>query len=194
MEGLMRKMSNTQEIWKDINGYEGIYQVSNKGRVRSLDRKVWNYTKKGRILKPHDNGHSYLNVGLHSDSGVNKHAYIHRLVAQAFIPNPENKPQVNHIDFNKRNNCVENLEWVTEEENKKHYRFSIRMREAVDTRENKKMNLYFSRIRDNKSKILNLYNDGKTIKEISKETGLGKDFVSNVLSLFMDEVKYAKSK
>lgn len=62
MEGLMRKMSNTQEIWKDINGYEGIYQVSNKGRVRSLDRKVWNYTKKGRILKPHDNGHSYLNV------------------------------------------------------------------------------------------------------------------------------------
>lgn len=69
------------------------------------------------------------------------------------------------------------------------------MREAVDTRENKKMNIYFSRIRDNKSKILNLYNDGKTIKEISKETGLGKDFVSNVLSLFMDEVKYnAKSK
>lgn len=187
-------MSNTQEIWKDINGYEGIYQVSNKGRVRSLDRKVWNYTKKGRILKPHDNGHSYLNVGLHGENSVNKHAYIHRLVAEAFIPNPDNKPEVNHIDFNKRNNCVENLEWVTEEENKKHYRFSIRMREAVDTRENKKMNLYFSKIRDNKSKILNLYNDGKTIKEISKETGLGKDFVSNVLSLFIDEVKYAKSK
>ena len=68
------------------------------------------------------------------------------------------------------------------------------MREAVDTRENKKMNLYFSKIRDNKSRILNLYNDGKTIKEISKETRLGKDFVSNVLSLFVDEVKYAKSK
>ena len=101
------------EIWRDIDGYEGLYQVSNKGRVKSLK---WG---KERILKPHDNGIGYLRVALRKESSL-KFIIIHRLVAQAFIPNLENKPQVNHKDENKKNNCVENLEWATAKENSNH--------------------------------------------------------------------------
>lgn len=93
-----------QEIWKDIKGYENLYQVSNLGRVKS----------KRKILKA-ING-EYLKVGL-SKNGKQNTLYIHRLVAKTFISNFENKPQVNHKDENKHNNCVENLEWVTFKEN-----------------------------------------------------------------------------
>ena len=98
------------EIWLDIEGYEGLYQISNKGRVKSL------YNGSERILKSYDNGHGYLIVALTKESSL-KFIMIHRLVAQAFIPNPENKPQVNHKDENKKNNCVDNLEWATAKEN-----------------------------------------------------------------------------
>lgn len=108
------------EIWVDIEGYEGLYQVSNFGRVRSLDRIGDN----GRIYKGvtkalSDNGRGYLQVNL-KIKGKQRNLYIHRLVAQAFIPNPENKPEVNHIDGDKSNNFVSNLEWVTHVENVKH--------------------------------------------------------------------------
>ena len=101
------------EIWKDIEGYEGIYQVSNKGRIKSF------YGVKEKILVTRTKGHDYEKVLL-SKNGVGKTFLIHRLVAKAFIPNPENKPEVNHIDGNKKNNCVENLEWMTCSENTKH--------------------------------------------------------------------------
>lgn len=92
------------EIWRDIEGYEGIYQVSNKGRVKSL------YKGSERILKLHDNGIGYLRAHLTKEN-TSKHIRVHRLVAQAFIPNPYNLPEINHRDENKKNNCVENLEW-----------------------------------------------------------------------------------
>lgn len=116
------------EIWKDIEGYEGHYQVSNTGEVRSLPRAVeyakgYTHRNDGRILTKvrHDNGrgHAYYTVSLSKDNKVRQWR-IHILVANAFIRNPEHKPQVNHIDGDKFNNNVANLEWVTARENKLH--------------------------------------------------------------------------
>ena len=113
-----------KEIWKDIKNFEGLYQVSNKGRVRSLDRISVNCygmprKLKGKILKPHLNVYGYLDIGL-SNCGNGNIFKVHRLVADAFIPNPKNLPQVNHKDENKQNNCVENLEWCTNAYNVKY--------------------------------------------------------------------------
>lgn len=99
-----------EEIWKDIKGYEGLYMVSNMGNVKSLGFDKYH---KGRILKPcFDGKKNYLFVGLHKDNKV-KLRNVHRLVAEAFIPNPYNLPCVNHKDENKTNNNADNLEWCT---------------------------------------------------------------------------------
>lgn len=105
-----------EEIWKDIKGYEGKYQISNTGYVKSLD---FNHTGKEKILKNKVNYKGYCFVTLYKE---NKQYYpaIHRLVAEAFIPNSDCLPQVNHIDGNKCNNHVENLEWCTNLENMHH--------------------------------------------------------------------------
>ena len=109
-----------EEIWTDVKGYEGLYQVSTLGQVRSLDRIYEyqssagkNYTRliKGQILKQ-SYYLKYMGVGL-SVKGVTKNCLVHRLVAEAFIPNPNNLPQVNHKDEDPSNNCVDNLEWCS---------------------------------------------------------------------------------
>lgn len=102
--------------WRDIPGYEGLYQVSDDGRVKSIARQG-NAAPGERRRTP--DAYGYLQVSLYRDKKYIR-AKVHRLVAMAFIPNPENKPQVNHIDGDKANNSVENLEWVTDSENKKH--------------------------------------------------------------------------
>lgn len=109
-----------KEIWKDIPNFEGLYQVSNLGRVKSLEKKVWNryqfIKKEEKMLKYGNTPKGYYTVKLYKNS-THCNKKIHRLVAEAFIPNPEGKPQVNHIDGNKKNNNVENLEWCSNKEN-----------------------------------------------------------------------------
>ena len=104
-----------KEYWKPVVGYEGLYEVSNWGRVKSLDR--WKSSKnnsktfiKGRILKPANDGQGYLQVVLYKN-GYKKTFKVHRLVAEAFIPNSDNLPEVNHKDEQKDNNIYTNLEW-----------------------------------------------------------------------------------
>lgn len=110
------------EKWKPVKGYEGFYEVSDEGRVRSLDRytrnsRNGNFTRfvKGRVKKQSNRG-GYLCVTLNRD-GKYKTVLVHRLVALAFLDNPSHLPQVNHKDENKRNNRVDNLEWCTAEYN-----------------------------------------------------------------------------
>lgn len=109
-----------KEVWKDIAGYEGMYQISNLGRVKSLDRYVdYGYSsayRKGRVLKEGKATGGYLQVELWKNKKTIQ-GLIHRLVAEAFIPNPDNLPQVNHKDENKQNNRVDNLEWCTSKDN-----------------------------------------------------------------------------
>ena len=99
------------EEWRPIEGYEGLYEVSNTGRVRSLDKyDSMNRFLRGRILRLFTDGLGYLRAQLYSNS-KRKSFLVHRLVAQAFIPNPDNLPQVNHRDENPSNDNVDNLEW-----------------------------------------------------------------------------------
>ena len=100
--------SDLKVEWKLIDGFGGVYSVSNYGDVKN--------NRTGKLMKPRKNEKGYLHIGL-TKNGKQKSMRVNRLVAQAFIPNPENKSQVNHIDFNRENNCVSNLEWVTSKEN-----------------------------------------------------------------------------
>ncbi len=109
-------------IWKDIPGYEGLYQVSNRGDVKSLDRITTGNRRrriKGKLLSKTFTSTGYYKVELCKD-GKRKSLKVHRLVAIAFIKNPDCKPYINHIDCNPLNNCVENLEWCTPKENTAH--------------------------------------------------------------------------
>ena len=122
------------EIWKDVAGYECLYQVSDQGRVKSLERKVPHCSggeriQKERILKPVVRGDGYLKVDLCA-GGKRKMFAVHRLVCQAFHENLDNKPQVNHLNEDKKDNRACNLEWCTCKENNNHGTRNVRMAKA----------------------------------------------------------------
>lgn len=133
-----------EEIWKDIPGYEDLYQASNLGRIRSIPRKGTK-TKNIHIIKYNTkNSKHYCHCGL-CKNGKSKTISVHRIIALTFMPNPDNLPQVNHIDGNKENNKVSNLEWISNLENIKHsYKIGLR-KEQVEKLRNinkRKVNQY----------------------------------------------------
>ena len=110
----------TEELWKDIKGFEGLYQVSTLGRVRSLDgvkefypmeRKPYTQLRKGRILKPYYGPNKFLTVLLYKDGDINRKA-VHRIVAKTFLENPKGYKKVGFIDGDKTNTKLENLKWI----------------------------------------------------------------------------------
>lgn len=115
-----------EEIWKDIPGYEGYYQVSNMGRVKSLDRVVYRGVNQygtpiyqrvySKVLSLHTTGTGYYSIMLHKE-GRTRRFLVHRLVAEAFIANPDGKPEINHKDGNRKNLVATNLEWCNQSEN-----------------------------------------------------------------------------
>lgn len=125
-----------EEVWRDIKGYEGLYQVSNMGRIKRLERTFFDKSghkqhPKERILKPKTEQNGYLRVILCNGSGKRKTLLVHRLVCEAFHENSENKPYVNHIDENKANNKASNLEWCTVTENINHGTHNARVAKSL---------------------------------------------------------------
>lgn len=127
-------------MWKAVVGYEGLYEVSEDGVIRSVDRYVKNHTvnelRKGKVKGIRAKNNGYYVTDLWKD-GKGKTHHVHRIVAEAFIPNPENKATVNHIDGNKSNNAVSNLEWSTPHEQNMHFyanhlKSEANIRKAVD--------------------------------------------------------------
>jgi hypothetical protein len=118
-------MENSIE-WRDVKGYEGLYKISNLGHVFSLDRKITTkqgrtYLRKGMAITVRLNNFGYLDTRL-CKNGIKKSVFVHRIIAEAFIDNPNNYCCVNHKDLNRQNNSIENLEWVTSKMNAEHAR------------------------------------------------------------------------
>jgi len=166
------------EIWKAVPDYEGFYEVSNLGNVRSVSRFVMNhYTKEwreGRTLKPYLQQIGYHNVKL-SKLGVKDKHNIHRLVASAFIPNYENKRTVNHKNGIKTDNRVENLEWHTYSENVKHaYTTGLRFAKPTTFAESHhKTNL-------KNTDVIDIYNSTQSTKELSIKYGISYGVIQRI--------------
>ncbi len=155
-----------KEMWKDIAGYEGKYQVSNLGNVKN--------NKTNKILKNRKDKHGYFYVALCKNSKV-KAMKVHRLVAQTFISNPKNKPEVNHIDGIKTNNLINNLEWVTHNENmdhawKNHLRDNC-FKKGIDSKKSK----VIYQIDPKNNQIMNVFYGNRDVK---RKTGYDHSSVS----------------
>ena len=164
-----------EETWKAIEGFEGRYAVSNLGRVKSLIG--WNgheYIKRDKILKSSISDGHYACVTLHTDK---KHARreVHRLVAQAFVPNPNNLPVVMHIDENKYNNVASNLQWGTQEENMNFPNFKLKQSQIAKGRVGERNPCYGKHHTDETRRKLSLTHMGKNSINARKVKGTNKN-------------------
>lgn len=156
------------EVWENIKGYENVYQVSNCGQVR----RIGNYTNQsefswesGHILKPANNSKGYYFVNLSLNNKISR-KYVHRLVAETFIQNPENKPTVNHINCDRSDNRVENLEWASYRENND-YSIQI-MKKAGNSKRNNKLSRVVQQL-DLQGNVLKEY---PSYREAERQTGI----------------------
>jgi hypothetical protein len=174
-------MENQTEIWKDIPGYEGLYQVSNLGNVKSCSRirKGGRYncvrTYKEKQLKNIKNPYGYIYVQLYGENHTKKY-FTHRLVALAFVLNPEKKPSVNHINGIKHDNRVENLEWVTHSENTIHaFKTNlIKIKHGEDSNNSKLTEKQVLEIREYKGII--------SQSKLGKIYGVGQDTICRIMT------------
>ena len=171
------------EIWKPIKGFEGLYEISNTGLVKSLRREVPNNggisIVKEKILKPQKEKNGYLRIGLNKRN--KKYMFlIHRLVAESFIPNVNNYAEINHKDGNKSNNNVDNLEWCSRSYNIKHSYINKLRNTDINRKNAKKM------IEKNKRKVVqkdlngNMINIFDSIKEAGELTNIDKTNICSV--------------
>lgn len=156
------------EEWKEIEGFED-YHISNLGRVKSFKMDI-----EGKILNLNMTKQGYYHVILYTN-GVEKGMKVHRLVAKAFIPNPENKPQVNHIDGNKSNNLMSNLEWSTVSENQLH---ALGLGLATSTK-----GVNHGRSKLTEEQVIDILNKGKydTFLKIGKDYGVSRKTIEQIL-------------
>lgn len=200
----MNTSENNIEIWKDVVGYEEFYSVSNIGRVK-LKMKFIKLFRSGqkraidsKIMSTRVNK-GYVIVGFRSGAPSKKQVVkkVHRLVAETFIPNPDNKPQVNHIDGNKTNNRVENLEWVTRSENQKHRYTHLgqigtwcgrkHSKESIEKMKAKKCILNQSQVFE----VIELLKSGIKHLDIAEKFGVSRSVITkiNVNNLIQNEAK-----
>ena len=168
------------EEWRDIPGYEGLYQVSNLGRVKSLekiDARGWH--RKEKILVQIDNMHGYYQLMLYKNKNKKKIS-VHRLVALAFIPNPNNYPCVNHKDENKHNNNADNLEWCTHKYNNNYGTTQERRINNTNFKERTKNTDYSKIAAKNSKKVYQYTIGGELVKVWESETEIVKYYDSKV--------------
>ena len=173
------------EIWKSIDGYEGLYEVSSFGRVRSVDRvveqvrndgRVIPHAYKGRVLTPRRNKlHGYLEVNLCKRGHHYKTCRVHRLVATAFLENPNSYSDVNHIDEDKNNNSVSNLEWCDRYYNTHYGTRNDRLR-TIFRKRNAKIST------EDVAKIKLLRDNGTCVREIERMFGISNSQVYRILN------------
>lgn len=161
------------EQWKPYPKYKDHYEISDRGRVRRT--KSIARGKKGYVLANVDKGDGYLVVALSKNSQTKTHL-VHRLVAETFLPNPENKPHVNHIDRNRGNNCVENLEWATASENVQHSHTCIPNLKAGSRNNNSKLT------EDAVTDIRKMYSEGFRQKDIAEKYGVKRNTVWDIVN------------
>ena len=173
------------EVWKDIPGYEGLYQVSSAGRVKSYPRRMHNYTKPGRVLKQQHNNSGYLYCGL-TDLNGNRDSlcFVHRLVALTFIDNPDNLPCVNHKNCDKEDNRVDNLEWITQQENILHFRKNQLSVKYDDKKRRTLNNKSIQYILDYKDAVCERYQNAEPVSKIANDIGIGRDMVADILKIY----------